>query len=284
MGLCHYCKTKAGLLKDEHATCAKDAEVALANIEVIARAATAKGTAAEIAPRIAEEIQRGRLTSAVANAVGLAGLNHDCLMMAPQQPTSTEEYSRLGELFTVFDPEFFQADGRRLLRSPGYMAVVLSHTLYQVMQGTIPYWGDAPVNFMLGRNEHPIVRRRCSLAEYRNVSAGRSYHSVGIPIGGGMYYRIGASTPKTTHLNLVVVDEGELLITDRAIYFGGQQSTFKVPYTSILRLDSYTDGFGVHENFGSGKVFIPGNPGFEDGWFFHNLVSTLTARVAHLAT
>ena len=55
----------------------------------------------------------------------------------------------------------------------------------------------------------------------------------------------------------MAVDQGHVLISTRAIYFGGQQTTFKIPYSSILRLESFVDGFGVYENHGRGKVFIP---------------------------
>lgn len=56
-----------------------------------------------------------------------------------------------------------------------------------------------------------------------------------------MYYRVGASNP-TKQFGLVPTDEGELLCTDTAIYFGGNRSTLRIPHKNILRLESFTDG------------------------------------------
>ena len=91
-----------------------------------------------------------------------------------------------------------------------------------------------------------------------------------------MYYRIGTSQPRTQQTGLVPVDQGLMVITTKAILYSGQQRNFRLPYSSILRLESFVDGFGIHENYGSGKVFIPGLIGtMDEGWYFYNLVSAL---------
>lgn len=94
-----------------------------------------------------------------------------------------------------------------------------------------------------------------------------------------MYYRIGTSIPRTQQTGLVPIEDGQMLVTMQAIYFGGLQHNFRLPYSAILRLEPFADGVGVFPDHGSGKVFIPGSLGFDDGWFFYNLISALAVGV-----
>ena len=69
-----------------------------------------------------------------------------------------------------------------------------------------------------------------------------------------------------------------MLITAEAIYFGSSKQTFRLPYDSILRLESFADGIGVYPDYGAGKIFLPAILGFDDGWFFYNLASAFIAK------
>ena len=67
-----------------------------------------------------------------------------------------------------------------------------------------------------------------------------------------------------------------MAITTQAIYFTSHKTSFRLPYKSIIRIESFVDGFGIYESHGTGKVFIPGKLGtMEEGWYFYNLVSAL---------
>ena len=69
-----------------------------------------------------------------------------------------------------------------------------------------------------------------------------------------------------------------MALTDQAIYFGGALYTFRIAYEDILRLEPYRDAFEVHENYGSGKLIVPGNLGFDDSWYFYALISAFIDR------
>ena len=235
------------------------------------------------APRnasLTEEVEvlltRGRLTQSDAILPMLQAVDETTFELAKATPMSNVEAERIGDVYKAVQPEWFD-NLAALVNWRGYMALVSSNTIHEVLHGRVPYYTpDMASGFRLGHDEHPIVRRKTGLAEYRSVATGSNYQSISLPVGGGMYYRLGSSHQSTRQTGLVLTDRGEMLITTHAIYFGGELHTFRIPFTSILRTQSFVDGFGVHENHGTGKVFIPYLIGKEEeGWFFYNVVSAL---------
>ena len=75
------------------------------------------------------------------------------------------------------------------------------------------------------------------------------------------------------------IDMGEVLITTKSLYFGGQQRTIRISLAHVLRYQPYVDGVGVCEASGPPKVFVPDYSGMDTGWFFVNLLSILTSRL-----
>ena len=78
------------------------------------------------------------------------------------------------------------------------------------------------------------------------------------------------------------VDIGDFLLTNRAIYFGGNQRgvNFRLPYNQIMRFQYYTDAVGVCRSGANEQIFIPKNTGIADdcGWFLFNVLQALAAR------
>ena len=218
------------------------------------------------------------MTEQDARSVLLQSADGATLELAINTPVSNETADRIGDIFKSIDEKLFD-DVTKLVNWHGYLSLLHSNTLYQVLHGEVPY--SVPggfTEFRFTKDEHPILKRNAVLAEYRSVSNGSNYQAVSIPIGGGMYYRIGASQPRTQQTSLVPIDEGLMAITTQAIYFTSHRMTFRLPYTSIILLESFVDGFGVYENHGSSKVFIPALLGtMDEGWYFYNLVSALMA-------
>ncbi len=279
MGQCRYCSTKAGMFRDAHESCAREADAALAQSRsVVADAVSTGKTAEELVPLLQSLRAKGRFAESDSKHALMQAADTASMTLAHDHPVSNEDIERIGAIFRLFDDRWFE-DAQRIVNWHGYLSLDFSNVLYQVLHGQVPYHHpDLANGFFLDHNEHPILRRNATLAEYRQVSTGRTYHSMSLPVGGGIYYRIGASAPRTQQTGLVPIDQGKMLITTKAIYFSGTTTTFKLPYSSILRLESFVDAVGVYENHGRGKVFIPGSLGMDDGWFFYNLISALTAQ------
>lgn len=278
MGNCRYCGSKAGFLNDVHESCLTDAQAALIKLrDLMTRAVMEATPAAEVAVLISAIVADGRLSKQDAEKTLLSAANGAALEVARQRPLDEHACKGVYDLFCVAKPALV-TDQQQFLNNPGYASVALSHTVFQVLHGQVPYWDPAAqVSFQINRGETPIVQRNAILAQYRTISRGSGYQSVGFPIGGGIYYRIADSAPRTQQTGLVPLEEGKMMLTTKAIYFGGMQHNFRLPYESILRLEPFVDAVGVFPNHGSGKVFLPGSLGFDDGWFFYNLISALVS-------
>ncbi len=275
MGNCLYCHAKVGLFRDTHQTCVQDADQARDSLrKLMADTVLSGNTPNDLASQIAILKKTGRLTDSDARSVLVRAADKASLELALDSPVSNENAERISDLFTSLD-ENWHKEPTKLVNWSGYVSLLHSNTIYQVLHKQIPYQNAAAFSdFRLQSDELPITRRNTTLAEYKTFSNGHSFQSVGIPIGAGMYYRIGASQPRTQQTELAPVDQGLMVITTKAIIFSGQQYNFRLPYSSILRLESFVDGFGVHENYGKGKVFIPALIGsMDEGWYFYNLVA-----------
>lgn len=277
MGECRYCHGKAGLFKDAHQTCAQEADQARESLRTfVSEIILSSTTPNNFKSQIDSLRNTGRLTQDDAKSVSVRAADQACLKLALNNPISNDNAERIGDLFTSLDEKWHE-EPAKLVNWPGYVSLMHSNTIFQVLHKEIPYQNAASFSdFRLESDEHPITRRNATLAEYRNISNGYNFQSVGIPIGGGMYYRIGTSHPRTQQTGLVPVDQGLMVITTKAIIFSGQQRNFRLPYSSILRLESFVDGFGIHENYGKGLVFIPAQIiSADEGWYFYNLIAAL---------
>jgi hypothetical protein len=162
-------------------------------------------------------------------------------------------------------------------------ALFMSNTLWQVLHDLPPYYDSVDrMQFNLESGEHPVFTAgKVVFAEEKTVSThSRTFGSLSVPIGAGMYYRIGGSQGHQEQASgLLPLDMGEMLITNRALYFGGQRKTLRIALKHVIRYQPYVDGVGVCEAHGAPKVFIPDYSGMDTGWFFFNLVSALTSKL-----
>lgn len=99
---------------------------------------------------------------------------------------------------------------------------------------------------------------------------------VSFRVARGVYLRTGGF--KSRSVERVVtehVDTGLLGVTDKHLYFSGDQKKFRVPYAKIVTFDPYSDGIGIQRDAASAKpqTFVTG-----DGWFTYNLVTGLAQK------
>jgi hypothetical protein len=137
------------------------------------------------------------------------------------------------------------------------------------------------VAFNLRAGELPVFQTgNCvAYAEERTVTTNRSrsYQGLSLPVGGGIYYHIGGSQGHQERTSgLLPLDGGKILITTKALYFGGQEKTFRIALDHVLRYQPYVDGVGVCEDHKTPKIFVFDYRGMDVGWFFYNLLSALS--------
>jgi hypothetical protein len=157
----------------------------------------------------------------------------------------------------------------------GFAYAGMSNALWHVKQGApLPYDGTNRVKFNMALGERPVhCMGSTILSEERTVS-NRHYSGVSVPLGGGLRYNAGAIGSNSV-TGLMPLDEGDFLMTDRSIYFGGKRLTLCLPYRTVLRIEPYIDGVGVFQSHGAQKVFVQGLHGGESGWFLVEMLTTL---------
>jgi hypothetical protein len=117
----------------------------------------------------------------------------------------------------------------------------MSLILWQVLHGLNPvYDGVGRMQFNLQADEVPIFTAgKVTFAEERTVSTHtRTFGGLSLPVGAGIYYHIGSSQGHQVS-GLLPLDVGEALITTRAIYFGGQKITLRIPLNHVVRYQPY---------------------------------------------
>ena len=212
----------------------------------------------------------------------LQAANDAAAKIALQAPVSQDDYQRVFAILQGWGIQIYIHSGELVSRRWfGLPQLDMSLILWQVLHGINPvYDGTGRMQFNLHPGEVPIFTAgTVTFAEEQTVSAHtRVFGGLSVPLGAGIYYHIGASEARSVS-RLLPLDVGEMLITTRAIYFGGQKRTLRIPINRVVRYQPYLDGVGVCESDGPPKVFAMDYRGLDTGWFFFNLLSALANRL-----
>jgi hypothetical protein len=256
MAVCTYCGKKAGFFSKYHEACLSEAEknrnlglkVVPALIEV---AMEERRPFAEIQNQVSNIVSQYKIPS---DTIGQAVLSKmdELSKREPLQTSSAEYLLHLCENI-LGDPEDIPPDSP-LYRTyaPTMLNLGLSRNLWLIMRGErveLP----TPLDVVLQPGEN-------RLAEFGSViyrksvmvpSHAGSYNGVGVRVASGLYYRFGGYASQTvSHPELQNLDFGFWVLSNEGMYFGGEQTTFQIPYNSILRFKAYPDGLGFFRSVG----------------------------------
>ncbi len=296
MGLCEYCGEKAGWFQANHPACVTKASSSRKVVEKLVFDGTSAGRSYdELSAEVQKVLTASRVSFKYVRDEVLQGANDAASQIALKSPISPSEFKRLVDILVGFRISGFGASELQL--SDEYRAQMvqrkwfalaqlhMSSVLSQVLNNITPNFDDTvgePVAFNLRAGEVPIFQTGdCVMyAEERTVSNhSRSYQGLSLPVGRGIYYHIGGSQGHQERTSgLVPLDGGKILVTSKALYFGGQTKTFKIQLDHVLRYQPYVDGVGVCESHGAPKVFVFDYRGMDVGWFFYNLLVALTNK------
>lgn len=281
MGQCDLCGGNAGVFKNRHSACDTKAESLKQSLEsFVVEGIKAGQRIGELNSDVEAKIQENNLPVLHFKPIMLQAANSAVMQIAQESPISQDELARLIDILGGFG--FPEGNRDRILRDRlyGMAFAFMSNVLHEVQNGRLPYFdGQGQSQFNLRQGEQPIFHAgKVTFAEERTVSTGRGYGGLSIPIGAGSYYHVGTSQEEKVS-GLLPIDVGEMLIASRSLYFGGQKRTMRISLASVLRYQPYIDGVGICEPAGPPKVFVPDYSGMDTGWFFFNLLSTLTSRL-----
>ena len=164
--------------------------------------------------------------------------------------------------------------------SEGAMAVDFSNLVWMVRNNK--YSNDpaiiAPCPFVLkDKDEHAIWVAKCELmqevttSEYAGVYGGPS-----VRIASGLWWRVGgARGHKEVHSSIQPVDEaGDFAITTHAVYFGGKRYNFRIPFSRVVKINSYRDSVGICKDSGKEQIFLTITDGL--AYYVYNLLEEIT--------
>ncbi len=282
MGLCDLCGGNAGFLKTRHPDCQSKAELLKSALhelvlDGVQTGKTYQGIQSDVTARVVES----GLPISYFSRTMLDAANEGVSKIAVNTPIPDDELSRLVDILTGFG--FSPVNRDELLRYKyfGMALAGMSWTLWMVQNDRLPPFDSSQdLQFNLLHNEEPIfsVGKVTFAEEQTHYTGTRGYGGLSLPIGGGAYYHVGASQGRQVS-GLEPIDEGGMLITSRSLYFGGQKRTMRISLSDVVRYQPYVDGVGVCETSGPPKVFVPDYSGMDTGWFFVNLLTTLTFKL-----
>lgn len=297
MSICEYCGEKAGWFQTNHAACVSKASSSRKVVEKLVFDGTLAGRSyEELSSEVQQVLTDSRVSFNYVRDEVLQGANDAASQIALKSPISPSEFKRLVDIISGFRIRGFEGSSdvqlsdeykaQMLQRKWFAMAqLLMSSVLSQVLNDITPNFAETvgePVAFNLRAGEIPIYQTGdCVMyAEERTVTShSRSYQGLSLPVGRGIYYHIGGSQGHQERTSgLVPLDGGKILITSKALYFGGQTKTFRIQFDHVLRYQPYVDGVGVCESHGAPKVFVFDYRGMDVGWFFYNLLVALTTR------
>jgi hypothetical protein len=301
MGICRYCGQKAGLFSDAHAACATssvqkcdDIASVLASMiseckprpnapetfyQTIARAMAA-GVKSQV-DRIAHQIPADELRKAL-----MRGWSAGAEELALKEPVSEGQFCVVCELYRAMG--FSQQEVKR---TDGYMAQYFSLLLWAVMVNgdPTPFASEHKHQFNLRSGEVPLSFFGSVAYSKEIVSSSYEggYAGLSVPVGNGMYYHFGGfKSQRTDTSNLTAIDSGGMLLTTQSIYFGGEHTTFRLPYQHVVSFRPRPDGIGFFRDAGNSvaevfTVFEAGPDGKPAkarplyGWFLFNMARYL---------
>ena len=164
--------------------------------------------------------------------------------------------------------------------SEGAMAVDFSNLVWMVRNNQ--YSNDPeiipPCPFVLkDKDEHAVWIGRCELmqevttSEYVGVYGGPS-----VRVASGLWWRVGgARGHREVHSSVQPMDEiGDFAITTHAVYFGGKRCNFRIPFSRVVKINSYRDSVGICKDAGKEQIFLTLAIGL--AYYVYNLLEEIT--------
>ena len=99
---------------------------------------------------------------------------------------------------------------------------------------------------------------------------------VSIRIAKGVYYKAGGFKGQSISVKeRIHIDTGAVFVTNKHIYFSGEQKSLRVPYSKIVSFLPFSDGIGFIRDTATA---LPQILVTNDGWFSYNLITNISKQ------
>lgn len=165
---------------------------------------------------------------------------------------------------------------RQLQASEAWDRLVKSRVLADILEGKVPSrFTFSGLKALLQKGESVIWAFNNVLfheARTRRHYVGGST-GVSVRVASGVYLRTSAfKGHPVDKTELVHVDTGDFIITNKHIFMEGAFGTVKMPIRKLASMTPYSDGVGLQLDTASAKLRIFQNL---DGWFAYNVITNL---------
>jgi hypothetical protein len=304
MGLCRYCGEKAGWFSDVHDECVRSAEDGCAKVCSLIAATLQKPVPtdhpdldewyklfgqmlwAEVKPQIEKLQTDHRIPQDQVRGALRGGWIQGAAQIATAGPIPLD---RVAVSFNFYRAMGFSDQDMR--STDGFIAQSFSGLLWSVIVAGDPTLaGDVRHPFNLKAGETPLMFFGSVLYSKETVSRGNQggYSGISVRLARGVYYHFGGFKGQRTETSaLKEIDYGGMLVTTQNMYFGGQHTSFRVPYNNVVSFRAEPSGIGFFRDTGNAKaeVFtvLEANPNVGNpinarplfGWFLFNITHAL---------
>lgn len=275
MGTCKYCGKPAGFLSSKHSECEQKNHSGRQQIVFYASQTLDGSLNIDTLVEKIEEVKKSCYIPP----------NDIKALLVYSWEKSVKQFLNDGLLDKGEDKRLIELQNRfnlsqdDLNRNGAYIKIGKASILRDVLNGELP---QREVNIIgplapnLQKGEKVIFAFGSS--SYSEDKTSQEYvggsQGVSIRVLKGVYYRLGSFKGHTVkETKLVYIDTGTVTLTNKHIYFTGQQKSIRIRYTKIVTFQPFSDGIGIILDNAAAKriVFRTG-----DGWFTYNLVTNLS--------
>ncbi len=273
MGICKFCREPAGFLSRAHKNCKyqyneaksdimslfKDIDSIDANLQSLEKKITTKAKSGYIDKDKKKQLIIAGWEQAVDNAFA-------------DKVLTEEEESTLAKL-----QNHFSLSQEELDKSGAYSKLVKGGILREILNGIIPE--KLKINEYIPFNLQKTEKLVWIFQDVNYYEEKTRTHYVGgskgfsVRIAKGLYYRSGAFKGERVQTSeRIHADTGLLGVTNKHIYFSGEEKSFRINFDKIVTFEPFSDGIGMQRDTQTSKpqIFIT-----DDGWFTYNLITNL---------
>tara|TARA_R110001606_G_scaffold67523_1_gene154469 strand:- start:92 stop:913 length:822 start_codon:yes stop_codon:yes gene_type:complete len=268
MGNCTYCGRPAGLLKKKHREC--DEKFVGGRDYVVSLIESLEGEATDIEAEIDRISEESFIQGDIKREVLAAGYDRAVNRALEDDLLSEEEERILGNI-----QEHFGLSQDELNKKGSYTRLVQGAILRELINGKIPerieVQGSLPFNLLKTEKIIWVFQDVRYYEQKKSVSYVGGSSGVSVRVAKGVYLRTSAFKGRRIEsYDTVSMGFGILGVTNKHLYFSGDQKTFRIRLDKIVAIDPHSDGVTIHRDAQSAK---PQSFATGDGWFMYNLLT-----------
>ncbi|OQX85956.1 MAG: hypothetical protein B6D63_01135 [Candidatus Latescibacteria bacterium 4484_7] len=272
MGNCIYCGKPAGFLRHAHKKCKEKHERGAAEIVSLVAGLPDESKLSSIDSRIEEIKASSFIKDDEIKSLVVSGWEK-----AVEEAFEDDMLTEAEEKSLTALADRFLLDQKDLDRHGSYSKVVKGALLRDILNGNLPdrikVEGALPFNLQKTEKLVWVFKGVDYLVQKTRREYEGGMSGVSIRVARGLYFRTGGFRGRPVERTETVnADRGLLGVTNKHIYFVGDNNSFRIRYEKIVSFKPYSDGIGIMRDSSRAKpeAFITG-----DGWFTYNLVTNL---------